>query len=41
MELSMLMKCLNIILGIGVGILIHYFLFRYSIPAKAFIYVAF
>lgn len=31
----------NIVLGILVGILIHYLLYRFSIPAKAFIYVAF
>lgn len=31
----------NLFLGIIVGILLHYLLYRYSIPAKAFIYVAF
>ncbi len=32
---------INIIIGILVGILLHYFLYRFSLPAKSFIYVAF
>lgn len=31
----------NILLGILAAILLHYFLYRFSIPAKSFIYVAF
>lgn len=34
-------KYVNLLLGILIGILVHYFLYRFSIPAKAFIYVAF
>ena len=32
---------INLILGIMIGMLLHYFLYCYSIPAKAFIYVSF
>lgn len=32
---------INVCLGILFGILAHYFLYRFSLPAKAFIYVAF
>jgi hypothetical protein len=32
---------INILIGILMGILLHYFLYRFSIPAKSFIYVAF
>jgi hypothetical protein len=32
---------LNIIGGIGTGIAIHYFLYRFSIPSTPFIYVSF
>lgn len=37
----LIIKSLNLLLGVAIGILLHYFLYRYSIPAKAFIYVAF
>lgn len=32
---------INALMGIMAGILLHYFLYRYSIPVKAFIYAAF
>lgn len=32
---------MNILMGIVIGICISYFLYRFSIPAKAFIYVTF
>ena len=32
---------INILLGLVVGIMIHYLLYRYTLPAKAFIYVSF
>lgn len=38
---SFAIKAANILLGIIIGVLIHYLLYRYSIPAKSFIYVAF
>lgn len=41
MRQSILKNSINLALGIVFGILIHYFLYRYSIPAKAFIYVSF
>lgn len=31
----------NVLIGIAVGILIHYFLYRFSLPTKSFIYAAF
>jgi hypothetical protein len=31
----------NIVAGIGTGIAIHYFLYRFSIPSTPFIYVSF
>lgn len=41
MARTLIKNGINILLGILVGVLFHYFLYRYSIPAKAFIYVAF
>ncbi len=38
---SILKNFSNLAFGIIIGILLHYLLYRYSIPAKAFIYVAF
>lgn len=34
-------KSLNILLGILFGIMLHYLLFRFSLPVKPFIYVSF
>lgn len=41
MTKMVLKNSLNIFLGILIGILLHYFLYRFSIPAKAFIYISF
>jgi xanthosine utilization system XapX-like protein len=32
---------LSIVVGIVLGVLFHYLLYRFSLPAKPFIYVAF
>ena len=32
---------LSIVVGIALGVLFHYLLYRFSLPAKPFIYVAF
>lgn len=34
-------KSVNFFVGILMGILLHYLLYRYYLPAKAFIYVSF
>jgi len=34
-------NCVSLAVGILIGILLHYFLYRYSIPVKPFIYVSF
>jgi hypothetical protein len=41
MLMSRIKAGVNLLLGILFAILVHYFLYRFSLPAKAFIYVAF
>lgn len=41
MTKAIIKNCFNIFMGILFGILLHYFLYRFSLPAKAFIYVSF
>ena len=31
----------NLLVGIALGVLVHYLLYRFSIPSKPFIYVSF
>jgi len=38
---SKLIIVMSLLVGIFVGIFLHYLLFRLSLPAKPFIYVAF
>lgn len=32
---------LSFVLGLGIGVLLHYMLYRFSLPVQPFIYVAF
>lgn len=38
---NLITMSVNLCMGILIGIMFHYFLYRFSLPAKAFIYVSF